>query len=205
LLLGIFFVAASSATWSPLVDREVARSERIAAATQVFNVHDEIFLSQKGNPIGIRLRYSIRFPNSDYFWHSPLLQVATDLTAGIWADGRITNQVIQPLMLSVGGVQRYEKGKTYDFTTDFIPNFLIWSADKTRQCIVKPPPEYATGFEELRTKGASIRYRISIAGTKYQGFTENEYNPKTFYESAEKEGAVQLQGAGFGGAVGSCK
>jgi len=204
--LAISLVAGSFATWRPLVNSEVARMERQAAATRVFNVHDQTLLSEKGNPIGIRLRYSMRFPTSDYFWQSPRLAPQTDLAVGIWADGRISHQEVDPPMaLGNSGVQRYEKEKTYNFTAEFVPNFLIWNAEKTKLCIVNPPVEYKANFESLVANSSGVRYKIDISGTTYEGSTEKIYEPRSFYESAKKEGAAQLEGQGFGGSTTPCK
>src|SRR5262249_33152960 len=174
--LGITLGAAAFATWSPLVDWEVTQMERRAAATLVFNVHDEILLSEKGNPIGIRLRYSMQFPTSDYFWQSPTLTHQTDLSLETWADGRILDQEIEPLMtLDQSGVRRYERGKTYNFTMEFIPNFLMWNPRRTKVCILNPPAEYQTAFESLLRNGVRVPYRVRISGTKFEGLTDNPY------------------------------
>jgi hypothetical protein len=207
--LGISIIGASPVISSRLNEWEFARLEQQAAATEVFDLRDELLRSPNGNPIGLRLMYSIRFPrdyfNHDAFWQSASLQPQRDLAVGTWAEGRRTDQKIEPPMRSAAGGLQYEEGKVYHFTTEFLSNFLIWNAEKTRLCTLKPPPEYAVAFEELVTSGTPLRYRITMSGTKYQGLTENDYDLKTFYESAAKEGAAQLQGVGFGGTAGACK
>lgn len=204
--LGAAMAVGANATWGPLVDREFAQQERLAATTEVTGMQDELLLSPQGDPIGVRLRYSVRFPVSDYFWQSAGLEAGNNLGVGVWADGRRISEVAEPPLLSAGpGVRRYEKDKSYSFTTDFIPNFLMWNQENTRLCIVDPPPEYAAAFRELISKGSPLRYTITISGTKYQGATQNAYDLRSFYESAEKEGATHLPGSGFGGATSSCQ
>jgi hypothetical protein len=206
ILLCAAMVGGSQGSWGLLIEWESARQDRLATATQVFHVHDEPLLSPKGDPIGIRLRYSMRFPNSDYFWHSPSLRIGKDLGTGMWADGRFTEPAVTPPMQrGKSGALRYEKGRQYDFTAEVIPYFLVQDKAKTKLCIVEPLPEYRAGFERLIASGEALHYKITVTGTKFEAETENAYSPKTFYESALKEGAVRLPGSGLGGSVGSCQ
>lgn len=199
------FLGASNASYGLLVERESAEQERLAAATQVFNVHDEPLLSAQGDPIGIRLRYSMRFPTSDYFWHTPSLRAGKDFGAGLWADGRFTEPTVTPVMQpGKYGAPRYEAGKQYDFAVDVLPYFLVQNKAKTKLCIVEPPAEYRAGWERLMESGEALHYKITIQGTKFEGETANAYSPKTFYENALKEGAVRLTGLGLGGSVSPC-
>ena len=202
--LGICLFAASAVSVSPLNNWEFLRAEREAAATQVLNMRDEILLSPRGNPIGMRLRYSIRFPRRGYFWQSPTLTPDTNLAVSVWADGRLSDQKVGPVMpLSKLGVPQYDAQTTYNFVTEFVPNFLMWNADKTRLCVLAPPPEYQATFDDL-LNGPPVHYKIGISGTEYHGLTQDLYDLKSFQQGAKKEGATQLQGVGFGGSVGPC-
>ncbi len=126
LAVGAAMTVAANASWGLFVNLEVARNERLAAATQVLDMRDEMLLSPKGDPIGVRLRYTVRFPRSDYFWQSASLESGSRNAVGVWADGRRVSELIEPPMAAVAnGVQRYERGKTYHFTTEFLPNFLM--------------------------------------------------------------------------------
>jgi hypothetical protein len=206
LALGIALTAAANASWGPLVDLEFAHQERLAAATEVIGMRDEELVSPQGNPIGVRLKYSVRFPSSNYFWQSASLQADNRLAVGVWADGHRAGEVIEPPLTSAeNGAPRYEQSKTYDFTTEFLPNFLMWNPQKTSLCIVDSPPEYAAAFRALILNGSPLHYTVAISGTKYQAQTEHAYDLKSFYQSAEKEGATHLQGVGLGGAAGSCR
>src|SRR5690242_16329662 len=49
--LGLLLAGTLFASWSPLVVLDVYRSEKRAANTQVFDMRDELLLSQNGNPI----------------------------------------------------------------------------------------------------------------------------------------------------------
>ena len=205
LVLAAALVGASQLTISKLVDWEVAEQEKRAAATQVFDVHDEPLLSAKGNPIGIRLRYSIRFPNSDYFWHTPMLR-AEQSGVTFWADGRLAQPVIDPPMYpGKYGALRYVQGKQYTIRLDVLPNFLMQDPARKKLCIVQPPPEYRDSFAKLIADGRAMHYKVSVNGTRYDQPTENTYSPKVFYDSAVKEGAVELSGLGLGGVMQKCE
>jgi len=188
-------VGASLLSWGALGEWEMARQERVAGATQVFNLRDEPLLSATGNPIGVRLHYSMRFPNSDYFWHTPSLRAEQDFGASIWADGGFAEPTATPPLLpGKNTAPRYEAGKEYEFTADILPYFLVRSRDGAKLCLLEPPAHYRAGFERLM--GQSIRYKVSINGTKFEAVTQNTYRPKAFYESAVKEGAEKLVVAG---------
>ncbi len=206
-MLGAALVGAAQGSWGFLVDWESARQERLAAGVQVFNVHDEPLLSAQGDPIGIRLRYSMRFPNSDYFWQTPSLHLGKDFGTGIWADGRFTQPTVHPPMAAGGkyGVPRYEQGRQYDFSADVLPYFLLQDPAGTKLCLVEPLPEYRAGFERLIAGGEALHYKITIHGTKFEAETEQAYSPRTFYESAMKAGAIRLPGSGLGGSTAPCR
>lgn len=218
--IGACLVAAAVGTVGPLVDWEVARMEKRAEATQVTNMHDEPLLSEKGNPIGIRLRYAIRFPDSNYWWQSATARPDRDLGISIWSEARMVAMTVDPPMQvkgasgspavsppgnDLGLVRRYQAGKVYNFTMDLLPQFLTQSQDRTKLCIARPPAEYAAAFEKLIQTGNAVRFRVSISGTKYDGLTEKAYSPGTFYDGAIKEGAAEIRDAGFGAWTAACK
>lgn len=193
LLLGCVLIASRE----PLVKIDIYRSEKEVAHTEVLNVTDETLFSQKGNPVGIRLRYSMRFPGSNYFYQSPALSPEKYLGVSIWADMRVSSQSLDPPMAGTGP-WKYERGKLYTFIVDMIPYFLMQNADKTTFCILKPPPEYTQEFQKLTRHGEKVRYMIRVSGTNFSGLTANSYNPKLFYDGAVKEGAADCGEGGSG-------
>ena len=86
-----------------------------------------------------------------------------------------------------------------------LPYFLVQNKTRTNLCIVEPLPEYRAGFERLIASGEGLHYKVTVNGTKFEAETANAYSPRTFYESAVKEGAVRLKGSGLGGSVGTCQ
>ncbi len=190
--IAVLLAGAIIASRSPLIDLDVYRSEKHAASTEVFNMKDETLFSSKENPIGIRLKYSMRFPDSNYFWESPSMNPEKYLGVSIWTDMHIANQNIEPPMLGTNP-PKYEQGKTYNFTIDMIPYFVIQNADKTKLCIMKPPAEYADAFQKLIQSDETVRFTIRVSGTNFSGTTTNAYSPKLFYDNAVKEGAFECK------------
>jgi len=190
--VGLLLVGTIIASWKPLVDLDIYRLEKHSANTEVSNMTDEILFSPKGNPIGIRLKYSMRFPDNNYFWESSSMSPEKYLGVSIWSDMRIANRNIEPPMIGTGPL-KYEQGKTYNFTIDMIPYFVIQNVDKTKLCIMKPPKEYTDAFQKLIQNNESVHFNIKVSGTKFSGITTKTYSPKEFYDSAIEEGAFECK------------
>src|SRR5262249_51279135 len=128
--VGLLLVGTIIASWDPLVELDVYRSERHAAQTLVFNMRDELLLLPKGNPIGIRLKYSMRLPDSNYFWESPSMSSEQYLRVSIWTDLHMAALTVDPPMIRIGR-QKYQKGTTYNLTVDMMPNCLNQNVHKS--------------------------------------------------------------------------
>ena len=205
LAIGALLILVSYASWGRLVDWEVYLDQKRAAATEVLNMQDQPLLLQGRAPIGIRLKYSIRFPDSDYYWQSPSVYPQTDI--GYFMAWSIIHETIEPPMQIVSsGVEvptetahlppigrRYEQGKLYNFTVDLVPDFLALSADRTRVCIVRLPVTLpardVAAQKKLLSTDHIVYYKVAVSGTDYTGPTQRPYNLKTFYDAAIKEGA----------------
>jgi len=205
-VLGLLLVTGISAGQRPLVNWEFRQMEKRAAATQVADMRDEPLFWRDNAPIGIHLHYSLRFPDSDYFWQSPFLYPATDLGYAVgW--NIVQENIAPPLQIIEHGsdlvpietahlrpdVRRYEQGKVYNFTVDMVPDFFALSADGNRVCIIRPPAQFAAGFGKLMSREDSSFYTVTVNGTNYRGLTRNSYNLKSFYDNAIKNGAVDCK------------
>ncbi len=190
--VGLLLLGTIIASWGPLVDLDSYFQKKRAANTEVFDMKDETLTSSQGNTVGIRLTYSMRFPDSNYFWHSPYVFPEKYLGVSIWTDMRMVNRTIDPPMIGTD-LLRYEQGKTYNFIVDLIPYFVVPNADhtRTRPCIMKPPKEYTDAFQKVINSDEAVHFNITIAGTNFRGATANPYSPKVFYDSAIKEGAFE--------------
>lgn len=191
--VGLLLVGAIIASRPALIILEESRDKKHAVSTEVFDMKDEVLYSKTGNPIGVRLNYQMRFPDSDYFWQSVSISPKDHLGASIWASMQMVNRNIEPPMTSTDPSKyavRYEQGKTYKFTVDMIPDFVIQNVDKTKQCIRKPSKDYVDTFQKL-IQNEDVRFDIMVSGTEFIGITANTYSFKEFYDSAIKEGAFE--------------
>ncbi len=179
----LLFGAVIASEWV-FVELESIRMEKHTANTEVFNMKDDTLFSSKENPIGIRLRYSMRFPDNNNFFELPAMRPEKNIIS-TWSDMRIAKQTIEPPMVGTNS-PRYESGIIYNFTVDMIPSFIL---QKTKPCIVQPPAGYT---KELQNS-EPVRFTITVSGTKYSGFTSNTYSLRLFYENAVKEGASECQ------------
>jgi hypothetical protein len=187
LLAGLSF---GSLIW--LSDWENYSERKMAANTEVLNMQDELLLSPAGNPIGVRLKYSMRFPKSDYFSQLPNMSPQEYLNISILADMRSTNQHIDPPMLmQENQAPKFEKGKTYNFAMDMLPNFIGQDGKTKKTCVIPPQPGYVARFNEIMADAnLKIKYVVSISETNYAVPLNNLYSLKTFYDSVIKEGAL---------------
>lgn len=192
--VGLLLLGAIIASRNPLIQLEESRDAKHAASTEVLDMKDEVLYSKTGNPIGIRLNYQMRFPDNDYFWQSVSISPKDHLGASIWASMQMVNRNIEPPMTSTDPSKyavKYEQGKTYNFTVDMIPDFVIQNVDKTKQCIRKPSKDYVDTFQILIQNNEDVRFDIIVSGTEFTGVTTNTYSFKEFYDSAIKEGALE--------------
>ena len=170
------------------------------AHTEVANVHDELLLSPRGNPIGIRVRYSIRFPRTDFHAPHPYLTPEESLLreTGTLFFLHVIRESVEPELEKTNKF----KGKTlYQLSFDMIPNFLVQNATGDKLCVAYPPPDARTRerFDQLLRDQTEIRTRYQLSiwessyGTPWRGgkeeWTENSYSPLAFYQSARQEGA----------------
>ena len=92
----------------------------------------------------------------------------------------------------------FDRGVDYQFTFDMIPKYIGVKNDGGGYCLALPEqlrwhgsPE---GFDALIQAGAPTRYEIWIHDTTYgrlngeETFTQNDYNPRVFYDGLQREG-----------------
>jgi hypothetical protein len=188
LLTGIlcpFMVTTSVFQISGLIrgvhERTTARQ---LAHSRVSHVRDEPLLGPGGNPIGVRIRYSVAYDDG-----------LDDPRNAPFATVLIRDPVVNLLTLKaevsppVGG--RYEKSE-YQFTEDHVPGFLPagfifpeskdrcfrWSSEKERVATLQSPPQ---------------RYKIMIEPYHQLIETANAYALRAFYEGARGEGGKECR------------
>ncbi len=176
---------------------------------QVVNSADELLLSEKGNPVGIRLKYTMRFPVDGNYTPLPNLypeKVTSTFTGAL--SMRVIRSTVTPLpegvqlpnLVLYGGRALYKRDVEYQFTVDLVPNYASYNEQQKKFCL--QTKGFLQGglrerFEREVTGEGRQRYRLTISGTDYDGrqmnLTEKAYVPNGWYVGLQKEGAVECQ------------
>lgn len=157
--------------------------------TQVTNFRDEVLFTERNNPIGIRLRYTVLIPQSGRYFPEPRVSDGKS-RAGLFY---LTSAKIDPLPrlerpdTSLAG--NYNAG-IYNIIVDLRPNFLLPEQKTGNPCVY-----FANLDEENFVKTAEFqKMEVDIQGTSFsryygQGihYLENDYNLKDFYDSIAEE------------------
>ena len=188
---------------APEPEAGMAAGEQKILRAEVASLSEEPFLSDKGNLLGIRLKYAIRFPKEGVY--APLPQVFPErITTGYTGalsmrairtvvepppEGAVATSAVQYL-----GPAKYKGDLLYNFTVDLIPNYVTFNDQQRTFCIARKVfgQSSPARFEGEITSEDKIRFRIVITGTNYDGskpiFTEHSYVPNVMYTGFLKEG-----------------
>jgi hypothetical protein len=189
-----FIILLAEFQYSEFVSRR--RQEAVANA-KVWNVRDETFFSEKGNPIGIRVSFSVQFPRSDYYGVSPWVTLPEGDTSVMHVVGVRQGEPSSTIPTWDTPFQ-YEAGRVYALVFDLVPTFIapvsfekLYHGERVF-CLRVPDPaqmptEHET-FQKLTSSERRTKLKVRIADTPYQDqWTENEYSVKTFYDAFLKE------------------
>jgi hypothetical protein len=160
-------------------------------STTVTNFNDEVLFTERNNPIGIRLRYTVTVPRSGRYFPTPSVVDGKSRAGHFY----LVAVKIKPLpQLKARGVSlagNYKAGVSYEIVADLRPLFLLPDKKTGKPCVF-----FASLDEENMVKNAIVsqRLEIDIAGTsfnRYYGrgihYLEHEYNLKNFYNSIAQE------------------
>lgn len=179
--------------------------------TKVWDVQDEILLSQNGNPIGIRIRYNIQVPMSQREGVGvALFPISPNFNKNGLSLKNVVGETKNP---SSNG---FRGGVAYHMISDLRPDYVYWDGegawcysyeyhDKTLLNLIE---EFKNSDKKIKTqfriliylyvnpsKGGDNLYQefdgVLAPGIVYQGITKNLYSPEEFYESAVKEGLYE--------------
>ncbi len=172
----------------------------------------EPLVSERGNMIGLRLRYAVRVSRDGDYAFSPSVW---PIYANENVRGKIEMQALAvnvdpfpeglspmggALQLRYGGGATYKAGTTYRLVVDMIPNFAIQNAQRTRFCIMRSTfngsPALEATWRALVTNDRPISYRTNIGWTTFKGRTDSFSGPGVFYQSFVKEGAQECSAGG---------
>lgn len=177
------------------------RSQRAATNVEIRNVRDEVLLSARGNPIGIRIIFDAVVPRTGHYSISPsvLSRVADEQLAPL-NFGHSRPSVISPARS--GSEEVYDglaKGIVYTFTTDMMPDFLNYDDNEKTPCLVNVTTKYIpeSAFLSALAKSRTIKYRGEVhvstpAGGRSAAVhhfeTTRGYDVEAMYRTIEIEG-----------------
>lgn len=150
----------------PATPFDALRTRRTVQAAEVRNIKDEVLLSAKGNPMGIRLTYDVMFPRQVVASvHASLRRAQGELQPYMqWTlvAARTTTIVPEPPTRDI-----YEvfNGKTlYRFTVAYLPGFLAYDEKAQQPCFRNgysglSEAEMVAGIKRADTN----KYNISIS------------------------------------------
>jgi len=211
---------AQAQSWAPQEwNQNVVEGEYRVIRAQIVDWSDEPLFSEKGNPIGIRLKYSIRFPVDGSYSPFPSLYPERASRGFTGALGmRVHKGSVEPepdgaqksSQWLFGGRGIFKAGVIYNFSVDLVPNYVYFNEQKGSFCLQTKAYIQAGGpagpgghpglrerFEREVMSETKIRYRISISGIDLDGWqpllTERTYAPNAWYQSYRREGAADCQ------------
>jgi hypothetical protein len=196
--LGVVLLVAAVPLHQAVEKYDVWRDQQIIAAqrnTIVVDLGDEPFYSTRGNLLGVRLHFAVKFPNEGLFSPWPRLFPAEQALSA-FRGLTVIDTVVEPKPSVSGGTRlplaRYDAGITYHFQVDMVPFYLIPTNDGSGYCI-----SLVSEDEKLAAESESeTRFRISVGGTSADMYltgsaplTGRPYKLRSFYDGALAEGA----------------
>ena len=166
--------------------------------TTVTNFHDELLFTERNNPIGIRLRYTVTVPRSGRYFPTPSVGYGKSRAGHFYLTAVKINPLPQLEGRGVSLAGHYKAGVSYEIIADLRPNFLLPDRKTGKPCVF-----FASLDEEntIKNETVSQRLEIDIDGTSFsryygQGihYLEHEYNLKAFYDSIAQENILRCVG-----------
>lgn len=197
---------------TPDWEKNTAAGEYKIVRAQVTQWSDEPLSSEKGNPIGIKLKYSIRFPVDGQY--SPFPQafperITSSYTGALSLRVHRSNVEPSPEGLPSGqqvfssGRPTFKGGVVYNFTIEMVPGYANYNEQKKSFCLMTKAYNQGSQqglkdrFEREVMSDVKIRYRLSFSGTDLESrtpvLTENTYSPGAWHQSFAKDGVTECQ------------
>jgi hypothetical protein len=186
------------------LQRTTSTGRRQVVRSRIIDWSDEPLLTAKGNQIGMRIRYRIKFPVTDSYSAIPNLYPDRLGQAHTGALNLRVRQVsVTPLpaeMEQTGWLSnargRYLADVEYQFVVDMIPYYAWWQGPENGYCIQSKPyiqPGNRERFDRDVGSQQRLRFRFSVNGSDLEGrigpLTEKTYVPATWLRSLKLEGA----------------
>lgn len=154
------------------------------APPQAFDLADEALLGARGHPIGVRLRFKVRFEHG-------LDDTRLQPVAGLHIPSPPANMVMRDWAVTPPVSGKFPAGE-YLFTQDFIPDFLPKSMRFPSSPQVADDQCFYWGNEAHRlaaTSDVKQQLEVSIMAYDIRQLTSSSYALHDFYLGAMAEGA----------------
>ena len=176
-------------------------AQRALEGVEARSVRDELLLSARGNPIGIRITFQAVVPRTGNYSisASSLSRVADEL---LWPldFGNSTRSVVDPAPSPGEDIyDAFQKGVVYTFTTDLMPAFLSFHEQEKEPCLVNVTTKYISEADFLAalSKSRKMKYRGAIYATNaystvstvvHEYVTSGDYDVEAMYRTIAIEG-----------------
>jgi hypothetical protein len=169
--------------------------------------------SEKGDLLGMRLQYDMRFSADGDYAHS--LQVFPSYEDADFR-GLVEMEVIEEsitpppsppsyatpqihidmnTLVKYGSSAWFKSGAVYHFTIDLVPDFVGQNKTRTKFCVDDKHYQHKVKsekiWEAMKARDAAISYRIHLKRTNYSGDTGPFHPPGAFYSGFLGAGAVE--------------
>jgi hypothetical protein len=139
----------------------------------------EPLVSANGNPLGLRIHFTVRFDAPGYYDVTPHV-------FPVYAEYRWRGEI--SMRSTTMERQQFEAGRDYRLTYDMIPGYVNRNHDGT--WCVQQPPRVAV-FEEIMASRQQVKYRVDIASLDFVSETAPMDPQRVWFEGFRREGATQ--------------
>ena len=176
-------------------------AQRAAESVEVRSVRDELLLSARGNPIGIRITFDAVVPRTGEYLisASALSRVADELLWPLNFGSSIRSVTDPPPSRGKDIYDVFQKGTVYTFTTDLTPAFLSFHEREKEPCLVNVTTKYISeaAFLSGLSKSRNVKYRGEIhvsnahstsSAVVREYVTSRDYDVEAMYRTIAIEG-----------------
>ena len=175
------------------------RWNNIITNTKIYDMRDELILTDEGLPFGIRLSFKAEFPYTDYNYVTPIMRPQSDRYGANLGpnDMRVLGYSANPLLKRD---YYFKKGIAYDIVFEMVPGYLLPKRNTANElqpefCLQYPIENVHTlkrdEFEQMIAVDNPDNYLVMLHGTAYGDvfsgnnpeFTHNQYNPAEFFNT----------------------
>jgi len=162
-------------------------------------------LSRHGDPLGVRVRYTITFSEDGYYQASPYVSPVfrnSELRGAVGL--RLLDARLEPgppadpsgqavLALQYGGPVPYKGNVDYQFTADFIPSYVIRNDARTKFCLdeqlIGSQPLQISRWQAIKASAEPLPYSVIVFDFGFSARTGDLPPVGVFHQNFIKEGA----------------